>query len=111
MPGLKSLGLVLADPPNNSVRRTSLNQVPRSPRLDVLIYAEQVRRIETLLDLRQTVVIFAVSRPDAIFALFHHEVDVRPAGGIWMKRAPILLRPGGDFFLVRGVRIDADNHG
>src|ERR1700675_3303547 len=80
-------------------------------RLDVLIHTKQVRGIVPLLDFGQTVVILAVRRPDAIFALFHHEVDVCAAGRVGMKRAPILFGPRADFFLVRGVRIDPHDHG
>src|SRR5579862_9227792 len=85
-------------------------RIPLLLRLDVLVYAEQIRRIVALLDLRQTIVILAVRRPDAILALFHHEVDVRAAGRVWMKSTPILLCPAGNFFVVRGVRIDPDYH-
>src|SRR5271156_4858138 len=81
-----------------------------SLRLDVLIYAEKVRRVTAFLNLHKTLIIPAVRRPDAIFTLFHHEVDVRAACGIWMERAPILLRPCGNSFSISGVRIDSDDY-
>src|ERR1700684_2322469 len=122
---MEAVGTVPADRPNNPhstfLRNGSpgrivgayqelCRRVPLSLRLDVLIYAEQVAGIVPLLDLSQTVVILTVGRPDPILALLHHEVDVGAAGGIGMKRVPILPRPDGDFFLVRGVGIDPDNY-
>ena len=52
--------------------------------LNVLIYAEQVRRIVALLDLCQAVVILGVCRSDASFALLHHEVDICATGRVRM---------------------------
>src|ERR1700721_2804734 len=83
---------------------------PLSFQLDVLIYPEQVRRVVAFLDLRQTWIILAVGRANAIFALFHHKVDVRATGRVRVQRAPIFLRPRGNFIFVRGVRIDSHNY-
>ena len=51
-------------------------------RLDVLVHAEQVRRVVPLLHLRETAVVPPVRRSNAIVPLVHHEVYVRAAGGV-----------------------------
>ena len=58
-----------------------------------LVQAEEVLRVVLLLDLRQTVIIFAICRANAVFAFFHHEVDVCAARRIRMQVLPIVPRP------------------
>ena len=48
-------------------------------RQDVLIDAEEVRRIVLTFDSREAIVVLAVRRADAILPFVHHEIDVRAA--------------------------------
>src|ERR1700684_1106819 len=81
-----------------------------SARLNVLIYAEQVRRIVLLLDLGQPRVVLPIRRPDALLAFLHHEIHVCPARRMREERAPIIARPRGNLLLARRVRVYADDH-
>jgi hypothetical protein len=78
-------------------------------RFDILIYAKQVRRIVFILDRDETVVIFTIACPHAIFTLIHDEVQVCSSRRVRVQCLPIVFCPRDDAFSIRGLRIHSDD--
>src|SRR5208283_107324 len=77
--------------------------------LDVLVHAEEVRRIVLLLDRSKASVIIAERSLNPLLAFVHHEVDVGASCRIGMQRIIIVLAPLCNFPSVSRVGVYTDN--
>src|ERR1019366_390031 len=100
--------------PNSSYPR--LSPRPRvevsssGSRRNVLVHAEEIRRIVPGFYLLETAVVRAVGSFDAGRAFFHHEIDVSTGGRVRVDGVPIGAGPIGDLVLVGGIGVDAHDH-
>src|SRR3954463_8699477 len=62
-------------------------------RANILIYVEEVAGVVLRLDRTQAIVVATISRAYAVFAFFHHEVDVCAARTVGVKRIVVFFRP------------------
>src|SRR5215831_5170444 len=80
-------------------------------RLNVLVHTEEIIGIVLLFDRHQSLVIAAVGFLDAFLSFVaHQEVYVGAARGIRMHSIIKIFRPRNNFLVVRGIRINPDNH-
>src|ERR1035438_8711788 len=77
---------------------------------NVLVHAEEIRRIVPGFYLLETAVVRAVGSFDAGRAFFHHEIDVSTGGRVRVDGVPIGAGPIGDLVLVGGIGVDAHDH-
>ena len=71
----------------NHRRMTIVSSSARRP--DILVYTEQVGRIEVPFDHGQSLVIVAIGRFDAFLPLVHEKIHICPACGMRVERVPI----------------------
>src|ERR1039457_2617203 len=79
-------------------------------RADILVHVEEVAGVVLRLDGGKAMVVAAVGGADAVFSLFHHEVDIGAAGAVGMQRVVVVPGPAGDERAVGLVWVHADDH-